>query len=225
MRRPPGPNDQAMPAASHKRERRGDQVFGLQQIHRAEKHQAAQARSRQIGEIDAPERAVAFQKHAAEEHRAGEKRREVGEKYLEQLPLLRGVRDQEDRVEAELLDKEIGADRERPEQRERDAGGDQPVALEPILGDAHHRAGEAKAKHREADDQRAEMRPGADREDAHDVDLQRDHRAGGKTDGEIEREAPAPVENDVFIMDGRQRDRVGRGEAVIHEAVLSGAAR
>ena len=32
----------------------------------------------------------------------------------------------------------------------------------------------------------------ADREDAHDVDLQRDHRAGGEAHGEIEREPPAP---------------------------------
>ena len=43
------------------------------------------------------------------------------------------------------------------------------------------------------------MRPVADREHAHDVDLQRDDRAGGKTDREIEREPSARVEDDVVV--------------------------
>ena len=38
------------------------------------------------------------------------------------------------------------------------------------------------------------MRPAADREDPHDVDLQRDDRAGGKAHGEIEPKSRARIE-------------------------------
>jgi len=62
-----------------------------------------------------------------------------------------------------------------------------PVAVEKSFADAHHGAGEAEAEHGEAHHQRAEMRPAADREDKHDADLQRDHRAGLQPDGEIQR--------------------------------------
>ena len=50
------------------------------------------------------------------------------------------------------------------------------------------------------------MGPVADREHAHDVDLQRDHRAGGQAHGEIEREPSARVEFDVAArrLDGRR---------------------
>ena len=100
-----------------------------------------------------------------------------------------------------------------PEQGERDARRDQPVALEPVLGDAHHRAGEAEAEHREADDERAEMRPGADREHPHDVDLQRDDGAGDEADGQIERDAAAAVEHDVVARQGGNLARVDRGQS------------
>ena len=68
------------------------------------------------------------------------------------------------------------------------------------------------------------MRPAADREDAHDVDLQRDHRAGDETDGEIEREPAAGVQNDVFAGDRRRRDvRAARREGLASFiAVLAG---
>ena len=62
-----------------------------------------------------------------------------------------------------------------------------PVAVEPALADAHDGAGQPEAEHREAHHQRAEMRPAADREDPHDADLQRDHRAGVEADREVER--------------------------------------
>ncbi len=110
-------------------------------------------------------------------------------KDRQQLPLLRRVGDEEDRVEAEMLHIKVGADRERAEQGERNGGGPAPVASEPVLGDGHHRARQAEAQHRQAHHQRAEMRPAADGEDAHDVDLQRDDRAGGKAHGEIEPDA------------------------------------
>ena len=43
------------------------------------------------------------------------------------------------------------------------------------------------------------MGPVADGEHAHDVDLQRDDRAGGEADREIEREPPARVERDIAV--------------------------
>ena len=180
-----------MQAANQSSERRRDQIDRREDIHRAEKHEAAEAGAGEIGEIDAPEGLVALQEDAAQEHRAAEERRQRSQEDLGELPLLVGIGDQIDRIEAELLDVEIGADRERPHQAERDARGDPPVAREPVLGDRHDGAGQAEAEHREADDQRTEMRPVADREHAHDVDLQRDHRAGGEADREIEREPPA----------------------------------
>src|SRR3984957_3145973 len=43
------------------------------------------------------------------------------------------------------------------------------------------------------------MRPAADRKDAHDVDLQGDHRAGAKTHSEIETQAGARTELRVWL--------------------------
>ncbi len=43
------------------------------------------------------------------------------------------------------------------------------------------------------------MRPAADREDAHDVDLQGNDGAGGKADGEIKRKARARTEIQVRL--------------------------
>ena len=77
------------------RQRRGDQVDRREDVHRAEKDEAAQARAGQIGEIDAAERLVALEEHAAEEHRAGEKRRQRGEEDLGELPFLVRVRDED----------------------------------------------------------------------------------------------------------------------------------
>ncbi len=202
------------------RERRRDEVGRREAVHRDEDDEAAQARAGEIGEIDAPEGAVALQEDAAEKHRARQKRRQRGEEDLEQLPFLRGIGDQEDRVEAELLNEEIGRDRQRPEQPERDARRDAPIAREPVLGDAHHRAGEAEAEHRQADDQRAEMRPAADREHAHDVDLQRDDGAGAEPDGEIERETALAVERDFVVRADRRRADIRRRDCIVHERRL-----
>src|SRR5690348_11562893 len=70
------------------------------------------------------------------------------------------------------------------------------MALEPALAHAHHCRGEAEAEHGKAHDQRAEMRPAADREDAHDADLQRDDAAGHQPDRKIESDWRMPVEID-----------------------------
>ena len=170
----------------------GDQIGGRKDIHRQEEHQAAKSSPGEVGEIDAAESAVAPQKDASEEKRARQERRQLRQENRQQLPLLRRVGDEEDRVEAEMLHVKVGADRERAEQGERNGGGPAPVASEPVLGDGHHRARQAEAQHRQAHHQRAEMRPAADGEDPHDVDLQRDDRAGGKTHGEIEPERARP---------------------------------
>ena len=171
------------------RQRRGDQIGRGEHIHRQQRHEAAKTGPGKVGEIDPPERAIAPEEDASEEERAGQERRKLGEENLQQLPLLRGVGHQEYRVEAEMLHIEVGGDRERPEQRERNCGGGAPMAGEPVLGDGHRRARQAEAQHRQAHHQRAEMRPAPDGEDAHDIDLQRDHRARAQADGEIKPES------------------------------------
>ena len=50
------------------------------------------------------------------------------------------------------------------------------------------------------------MRPVADREHPHDVDLQRDHRAGAQRHGKIERDPAAAVERDVIVGQRRGRE-------------------
>src|ERR1700733_6173527 len=89
--RPPGPND----------------------------HQAAKSGAGEVGEVDAAENAVASQKDAPEEKRARQERRQLRQKNRQQLPLLRWVGDQEDRIETEVLDVKVGGDGKRPEQSER----------------------------------------------------------------------------------------------------------
>ena len=59
------------------------------------------------------------------------------------------------------------------------------------------------------------MRPIADGKDAHDVDLQGDHRAGAQADGEIEGETTARLEFDV----GRADNCRGRVDALVHTQV------
>ena len=156
-----------------------DQIGGRQDIHRQKEHQAAQSSAGEVGEVHSAESAVAPQKDTSQEKRARQERRQLRQKDRQQLPLLRRVRDEEDRVETEMLHIKVGADRERAEQGERNSGRPAPVASEPVLGDGHHRTRQAEAQHRQAHHQRAEMRPTADGKDAHDVDLQRDDGAGG----------------------------------------------
>ena len=169
-----------------KRQWRGDQIGGRKYIHRQKEHQAAKSGPGEVGEIDAAENAVAPEKDASEEKSARQERRQLREENRQQLPLLRRVGDEEDCVEAEMLHIKVGADGERAKKGERNGRGPAPIASEPVLGDGHHRAREAEAQHRQAHHQRAEMRPAADGEDPHDVDLQRNDRAGAKTHGEIE---------------------------------------
>ena len=90
-----------------------------------------------------------------------------------------------------MLHIKVGSDGKRPEQSERNGRGPTPIASEPVLGDGHHRARQAKPQHRQAHHQRAEMRPTPNRKDAHDVDLQRNDGAGGEAYGKIKREARA----------------------------------
>ena len=87
-------------------------------------------------------------------------------------------------------------DRQRAEQHQRSGRHAAPVAIEPAFADAHDRAGETEAQHGKAHHQRPEMRPASDREDAHDANLQRDHRAGFEADGEIEAGRRLEVESE-----------------------------
>ena len=176
------------------RQWRGDQIGGREHIHRQQEHQAAKSGPGEVREVDAAENAVASQKDASKEERARQERRQLRQEDRQQLPLLRRVGNEEDRIEAEMLHIKVGGDGKRPEQSERNGRGQTPIASEPVLGDGHHRARQAEAQHRQAHHQRAEMRPAADREDAHDVDLQGDDGACGEAYGDIKREARAGTE-------------------------------
>ena len=72
-------------------------LAGDEDIHRQQEDEAAEAGAREVGEIDAAERAIVLEKDAAEEHRAGEERRQRGEKHLQELPLLGRIGDEKDR--------------------------------------------------------------------------------------------------------------------------------
>ena len=65
------------------RQRRRNQIGRDEHIHRQEKDEAAQTRARQIGEIDASERAVALEEDAAEEDGASQERRQLGQEHLQ----------------------------------------------------------------------------------------------------------------------------------------------
>ena len=60
------------------------------------------------------------------------------------------------------------------------------------------------------------MRPAADREHPHDVDLQRDHRAGAKTDGEIETHALTDPEQGVAVRVLAKQFGDRNGTRVVH---------
>ena len=106
-----------------KRQRRGDQIGGREHVHRQKEYEAAKSGAGEVGEIDAAENAVAPEKDASEEKRAGQERRQLRQENRQKLPLLRRVGDQEDRVEAEMLHIKVGGDGERPEQSERNGRG------------------------------------------------------------------------------------------------------
>ena len=169
-----------------KAQRRGDQIGGRKHVHRQQEHEAAEPSPGEVGEVNAPENAVAPEKDASEEKCARQERRQFGDENRQELPLLRRVGDKKDGVEAEMLHIEVGADGERSEQGERNGGRPAPIAEEPVFGDGHHRAREAEAQHRQAHHERAEMRPTADGKDAHNVDLQRNDRARAEAHSEIE---------------------------------------
>src|SRR6204780_3287496 len=110
-----------------KAQRRSDQIGGREHIHRQKEHETTKSGPGEVGEIDAAENAVAPEKDASQEKRARQERRQLREENREQLPLLRRVGDQEDRVEAEMLHIKVGADRERPEQSQRNGRGPPPI--------------------------------------------------------------------------------------------------
>ena len=169
---------------------------GVEQVHRHQEGKPAQAGAGQIGEVDAAENLVGLEEYGTEIECAGEERQHVEQEVSEQPPLLHGVGDQEDGVERDLLRQEIRRDRQRAEQQQRSGRHAAPVAVEPAFADAHDRAGKTEAQHGEAHHQRPEMRPASDREDAHDANLQRDHRAGFEADGEIEAGRRLEVESE-----------------------------
>ena len=127
--------------------------------------------------------------------------------------------------------------RQRTEQQQRGRRHALPLTVEPVLADAHHRAGQAEAQHREADHERAEMGPAADLEDSHDANLQRDHRAGLQADRQVERGRGAQIEISVARRTGpgssSPRDgefkhlvlhgKVSRTRSVIESSVGGGA--
>jgi hypothetical protein len=157
-------------------------MVGRRDIHRHQKGEPAQPGAREIGEVDAAEYPVGLEKHGAEKERAGQERQHVEHEIAEQPPLLHRIRDEKDGVERNLLRQQIGRDGERAEQQQRSRRDALPVHVEPVLANAHHRAGQAEAQHGEADHERAKMRPASDLEDSHDANLQRDHRAGLQAD-------------------------------------------
>ena len=184
-------------AREPKQQRHDDEIVGRRDVHRHQEGKPAQSGAGQIGEIDAAEYLVGLEEHRAEEERAGQERQHVQHEIAEQPPLLHGIGDEEDGVEGNLLRKQIGRDGERAEQQQRSCRDASPLPVEPILADAHHRAGQAEAQHGEADHERAEMRPASDLEQAHDANLQRDHRAGHQADRQIERRRRPQVEIEV----------------------------
>ena len=114
---PAGPERPGQTGREPKPQWRGDQIGGRKHIHRQKEHEAAKSGPGEVGEVDAAENAVAPEKDASEEKRARQERRQLRQENRQQLPLLRRVGDQEDRVEAEMLHIKIGGDGERPEQR------------------------------------------------------------------------------------------------------------
>jgi hypothetical protein len=179
-RAPRGPRRRrpAQRAGEPERDREDDEVGGREHVERRQQGEAAQARAEQVGEVDAVERRLRALEHHAEEQGPGEERHQVEQHRRREPPFLRRVGDEEDRVEADLLGEQVAAHGQRRERRQRQQRELVPPPPEPGVGDAHRRAGQAEAEHGEADHERAEMRPAADREEAHDRDLERDQRAG-----------------------------------------------
>jgi len=168
----------AQRAREPERDREDDEVGRRQHVERRQQREAAQARPQQVGEVDAVERRLRALEHHAEEERPGEERHQVQQHRRREAPFLRRVGDEEDRVEPDLLGEQVAAHGQRRERGQRQQRELVPAPAEPGVRDAHRRACQAEAEHGEADHERAEMRPAADREEAHDRDLERDQRAG-----------------------------------------------
>ena len=160
-----------------------------EEVHGEQHGEPAQARAHEVGEVDAVKSLLRLQEDDAEIERTRQERQEVEHEVGEQAPLLHRVRHQEDGGE-------VAHHHQGPEGEQRALDRAQPMALEPALADTHDGAGEPEAEHGEAHHQRAEMRPAADGEHAHDADLQRDDAAGDQAYGQVKGKRRAMVEID-----------------------------
>src|SRR5438105_5322829 len=61
------------------------------------------------------------------------------------------------------------------------------MALEEACAEAHHGARESETEHRKAHDEGAEMHPAPDRKDAHERNLERDHRTRDERHRQIDK--------------------------------------
>ena len=168
-------------------QRHGDDLLGCEPVHGAEDDEARNARAGEVGEIHPPEPGAALEEDDAEEERTRQERQQVEHEIGEQPPFLRRVGDDENGVEGHRLRREISGNRQWTEQEQRRRRGAAPVPVEPALADEDDDARQRKAEQSERHYQRAEMRPAAHCEDAHDGDLQRDDRAGDQPHRHVER--------------------------------------
>ena len=172
-------------------QRHGEQVLRRNEGHGCEHQQAPEAGAGQVGEIDAGESLLRFEKDGAEKECTCKEGQRVEDEAGKQPPLLRRVGDEKDGVEGDLLGEQIGRHHERTEQQQRQARHGLPIALDAALARAHQRTGQAEPEHGEAHHERAEIRQIANCEDAHDGDLQGNHGARHQADGQIEGETSA----------------------------------
>ena len=181
-------------AKGPQRQRHRDQVLRTQRIHAQQQQQATDARADQVSKIDAVEDGLGALEHHPQKQGSGQKGRQIEHEVERKAPLLHRVGDQKDGVEGKLLCDQVRGHRQRTEGQQRRGRQAAPVAVEPLRENAHHRAGQAEAEHRQAHHQRTEVRPAANRKNAHDGDLQCNHGAGHKADREVHRHQGARAE-------------------------------
>ena len=179
------------PAQEPEGQRHQQQAVGRQQIESTQEDEAAEARARQIGEIDPAEDLLAPQEGQSQEYRARQEGREIEQEVGQQAELLLRIGDEEDRVEGDLLGEPVGRRQKGAEEQQADPCEQIPVPFDAPLAKAHDGRGDAEAQHGDGHHQRAEMGPAGDGEDAHDGDFERNDRARDQTDREIEQAGSA----------------------------------
>ena len=175
-------------ARQPQQQRHHHQILRGQHIHRGQQQQPADAGADQIGEIDAVENGLRLLEYHPQKQRARQKRHQIECHIQSQPPFLRGIGNQKDRIERKLLHQQVAGDRQRTEQKQRQRRHQPPMGFEPAVGNAHHRTDQPETEHGKADDQRAEMRPAAHRENPHHGDLQGNQRTGNQRGGQIDAE-------------------------------------